>query len=573
MDKYGLTEKEKEMNIQKYNHALFRNMMFFMDIVWEINMETLTMAVLEDKDEPYQSGTTAPYERVYKNFLNNKVREKDRELFGNFMSLEKLRGLTREENFDIYVLTERKTWNRHRFVITPAFDSDKNLYCVYVCARNMQEEERRIQKEYQNQQQLMDALTSNSPFYFSFDVSGDGMIHEDFVTTTGYHPIQMAAGMELPVPFELFAKKWYEIYEPQFEKKPEEDIFTIDYLKKAFERSEHITDIVVKQKSLEGNGESSYVQIFIVLTERPADHHIWAYVIWRDISSFRRTVIENNLELENHNRELKEAYESVNKTSAAKTDFLAQMSHNFRIPMNTIIGMTAIAGKHLFDHDRVRKCLNRITDSSRYMLVLLNEILDMSDIESEKLILEENTFNITKTLENLMVLCRNMAKENEHAFTITPHGIAHDRVIGDSFRVQQVFMNLATNAIRYTPDGGDIYVSVTEKLTENKNKACFEFTFKDNGIGMDRDYMAHLFEPFLRAKDHRVERIQGSGLGLPITKALVEMMDGTINIESELDVGTTVTLTMYFKLPDNEEVPYADSDEPVFVTKEEFFGK
>lgn len=422
----------------------------------------------------------------------------------------------------------------------------------------------------QKQQQFMDALMSNSPFHLSFDLSGDGMIYEDSVNVSDPYPLQAEAIMELPVHFEAFFQKWYELCDPQFEKPLEENIFTESYLKEAYARNEHLLDTVVKQKTIDFDGNYIFMQIFIVLTENPANHHIYVYIIWRDISAFRQKIAENSMDLITDNKVLREAYETANKTSSNKTNFMAQMSHDIRTPMNTIIGMAAIASKHIYNHERVRHCISRITSASRYMLTLLNEILDMSDIESGTLKLEESTFNIVNMIDNLKILCRNMASENEHAFNITHNEIVHKHVIGDSLRIQQIFMNISTNSIKYTPNGGNISVSVKEEPSGEEGKCCFQFIFKDNGIGMENHYISQIFDPFSRAKDHRVEKIQGSGLGLPITKTLVEMMNGNISVKSLPDKGTTVEVTIFLKLPAETEVNEEKEELPIFITKEDF---
>lgn len=420
------------------------------------------------------------------------------------------------------------------------------------------------------QQQFMDALMSNSPFHLSFDLSGDGMIYEDHVHISEPYPLRAEAIMELPVHFEAFFQKWYELYDPHFEKTPDENIFTEYYLKEAFARNEHLIDTVIKQKTIDFDGNYIFMQIFIILTENYADNHINVCVIWRDISAFRQKTAENSMELMTDNKMLREAYETANKTSYNKTNFLAQMSHEIRTPMNTIIGMAAIASKHIYNHERVRHCISRITNASRYMLTLLNDIVDMSDIESGTLKLEESTFNIINMLDNLNVLCHTMASEYEHSFNVTHSEIEHKHVIGDSLRLQQIFMNISSNSIKYTPNGGTISVSVTELPSDKAGKCCFRFNFKDNGIGIEHDYIGHIFEPFVRAKDYRVDKIQGSGLGLPITKTLIEMMEGNINVNSLLDKGTSIDVTIYLKYPVEKEEEKNKDERPICLTKEEF---
>lgn len=250
---------------------------------------------------------------------------------------------------------------------------------------------------------------------------------------------------------------------------------------------------------------------------------------------------------------LQEAYEAANKANAVKTDFLASMSHDIRTPMNAIIGMTAIAATHLDDRERVADCLSKITVSSKHLLGLINEVLDMSKIESGKVDLHEEEFSLVELIDNLLTMVKPQVEAMKHNLSVTIRGIEHEKVIGDSQRIQQSFMNLMSNAIKYTPAGGNITLSICEKPANKTKFACYEFIFEDNGIGMSEEFVEHLFEPFTRATDSRVEKIQGTGLGMAITNNMVRMMNGSINVESQLDKGTKITVNILLKLQDAEE--------------------
>lgn len=256
---------------------------------------------------------------------------------------------------------------------------------------------------------------------------------------------------------------------------------------------------------------------------------------------------------------LQEAYDAANKANAVKTDFLASMSHDIRTPMNAIIGMTAIAATHLDDRERVADCLSKITVSSKHLLGLINEVLDMSKIESGKVDLHEEEFSLVELIDNLLIMVKPQVEAMKHNLSVTIHGIEHEKVIGDSQRIQQSFMNLMSNAIKYTPEGGNIKLSICEKPVNKSKFGCYEFIFEDNGIGMSEEFVEHLFEPFARATDSRVEKIQGTGLGMAITKNMVRMMNGDINVESQLDKGTKITVNIILRLQDADEaIPYEE---------------
>lgn len=251
---------------------------------------------------------------------------------------------------------------------------------------------------------------------------------------------------------------------------------------------------------------------------------------------------------------LKAAYESANIANSAKTNFLANMSHDIRTPMNAIIGLTAIAGTHMDDRERVADCLSKISVSSKHLLGIINEVLDMSKIESGKMELHEESFSLSDLIDNLLTMSKPEVLAKNHKLSVSVRSIEHENVIGDSQRIQQVFMNLMSNAIKYTPEGGKISLFISEKSTNKPQIGCYEFVFEDNGIGMSEEFLTHVFEPFARARnDSRVEKIQGTGLGMPITHNIVQMMNGDIKIQSKLNEGTRVTVTFFLKLKTKED--------------------
>lgn len=229
-----------------------------------------------------------------------------------------------------------------------------------------------------------------------------------------------------------------------------------------------------------------------------------------------------------------DAAEAANK---AKTEFLSNMSHDIRTPMNGIIGMTAIAATHIDDKERVQDCLQKISQASKHMLSLINEVLDMSKIESGKVDLNEEEFNLSNLVDNLLTMTSAQINKHHHELSVKISGVTHEEVIGDSLRIQKVFTNLMSNTVKYTPDGGRIRFSITEKPSFQETVGCYEFIFEDNGIGMSEEFMEKIFEPFSRAIDERVNKIQGIVLGMPISRNIVRMMGGDIKVESKLNVG------------------------------------
>ena len=247
---------------------------------------------------------------------------------------------------------------------------------------------------------------------------------------------------------------------------------------------------------------------------------------------------------------LRDAIDSANASSKAKSDFLSSMSHDIRTPMNGIIGMTAIATAHLDDRERVEDCLKKISEASSHLLSLINEVLDMNKIESGKVELNEENFNLSELVDTLLAMTKAQLESHHHTLKLDVADVVHENVIGDSHRIQQVFVNLMSNAIKYTPDGGTISLTVAERPTNAHGVACYEFVFEDNGIGMTEDFQKHLFEPFTRANDKKTAAIQGTGLGMTITQSLVRMMGGDIQVKSRPGEGSRFAVTIYLKFLD-----------------------
>ena len=253
------------------------------------------------------------------------------------------------------------------------------------------------------------------------------------------------------------------------------------------------------------------------------------------------------------NQALSEAVHAAETANRAKSIFLSNMSHDIRTPMNAIVGLTAIAGANVESQDRVIECLGKITESSRHLLGLINEVLDMARIESGKMTLAQEDFNLSELVDNLITLTKPVLDEHKHNFDIHINHIEHEDVCGDSLRIQQVFVNLMSNAIKYTPDGGNITFSIEEKPNGFSELGCYEFTIEDNGIGMSPEFQKIMFDPFSRADDHRTTRVQGTGLGMAISRNIVNLMNGNIKVESTLHKGTKITVTIYLELQEKEK--------------------
>lgn len=244
------------------------------------------------------------------------------------------------------------------------------------------------------------------------------------------------------------------------------------------------------------------------------------------------------------------AAESAN---LAKSQFLSNMSHDIRTPMNAITGMAKIASDHINEPETVADCLKKISLSGRLLVNLINDILDMSKIESGKMALNNSTGSLAEVMENVVSITQPTVRQKGQDFNIRVHGIEHEILNFDALRLNQVLINLLGNALKFTPEGGSICLDITECPSEQEGFAHFIFRISDTGIGMSPAFLAHLFDSFSRERDGRVDKIEGSGLGMAITKMIVTMMGGTIAVESEPDHGSVFTIELDLRLAADPE--------------------
>ncbi len=295
----------------------------------------------------------------------------------------------------------------------------------------------------------------------------------------------------------------------------------------------------------------------------------------QDVTSLKEREMQIRLALRNAS----EAAEAANR---AKSDFLARMSHDIRTPMNAIMGMTTVAAMHIEDRDRLTDCLNKITISSRHLLALINDVLDMSKIESGKVKLSEEPFGMSDLVESIVTIIRPQVNSRGQRLKVHISDIRHENVIGDTLRLRQIFVNILGNAVKFTPENGSITFFIRERDSRIHGMGCYEFVCEDTGMGMDKDFLKTIFDPFTRSENSVNQQIEGTGLGMSITRNIVRMMEGDIQVESTPGKGSVFTVQVHLKLQDQEtedlqelknlKVLVADDDESSCISACEILG-
>lgn len=262
-------------------------------------------------------------------------------------------------------------------------------------------------------------------------------------------------------------------------------------------------------------------------------------------------VLHETTKEHNMREHLADALTQAQNSNRARTAFFSSMSHDIRTPMNGIIGMTNVALNSLDNTEKVESCLKKITVASGHLLELINEVLDMSRIESGKISLKEELVHLPSMIANLISFIRPDMDKKGQSFQLKSRILEHDTVISDGLHLQKILLNLLSNAVKYTQAGGTISMQITETKAEADTiRMCF--VVEDNGIGMTPEFLERVFTPFERAEDSRMSQAAGTGLGLAITKSIVDMMEGDISVESEKDRGSRFTVVIPLKLPNRQ---------------------
>ena len=298
--------------------------------------------------------------------------------------------------------------------------------------------------------------------------------------------------------------------------------------------------------------EENYLSMTFVPTEVEGSIVKCGLLVFNDVTDQKKKELQANIELE-------EAYNKSQSASKAKSSFLFNMSHDIRTPMNAILGFADLIEKHLDDKDKCKIYLQKLKSSSSFLLSLINNVLDMARIESGQTEIVESVWNVNNFVSDLVSVFESSIKEKNLKF-IKFMDIKHENVYCDATRLRQIYLNIISNAVKYTPNGGEIKLIIKEIECDKEGYARFQTVVSDTGIGMSKEFLPHIFEEFSREKTTTESRVVGTGLGMPIVKTLVTLMHGTIEVESEQGVGTKFTVTLDHRIARKEEIKVEEEE-------------
>lgn len=412
----------------------------------------------------------------------------------------------------------------------------------------LKEKDLRIQAERslanRKERQYQVAIMSSSFCNCEFDLTKD-LIEQDIIGKINDQSISFISQVDMTVPCKAseFFEKWKQYVLPESIENYSAVINT-NYLLERFKQGDR--EVVAEFWSKGFGSELICVRQSYAMTRDENTGDIMVMVISKDITEQVRQQREQT-------QALQDALMQAQHANTAKTTFLSNMSHDIRTPMNAIIGFSTIAVNHIDNKEKVMDCLQKVLASSNHLLSLINDILDMSRIESGKVQIKEQECNISEIVHNLVTIIQPQVKAKQLELFIDTLEVTNEDVIADPLKLNQVFINLLSNAVKYTPAEGMLSFRIIQKRTFRHGYGEYQFIVKDNGIGMSPEFVKHIFEPFEREFTVTQSGIQGTGLGMAITKNIVEMMNGTINVESEPGKGSVFTVELELKLQDTEQ--------------------
>lgn len=308
----------------------------------------------------------------------------------------------------------------------------------------------------------------------------------------------------------------------------------------------------VPVEAIQQEGKSVNQSIIIVVVVMLVAFFLCCILYYFNQRQQRKIMREREAERELHNKQLAEALHAAQLASNSKTTFLSNMSHDIRTPMNAVLGFTTLLARDAENPDKVREYTRKIMASGQHLLSLINDILDVSKIESGKVVLNVEEFTLHDLVSSIDAIVRPMAGARAQEFHVEVKDIKHERLLGDETRINQILINLLSNAVKYTPEGGNIWFRIIGLKQRSSQFEHIRIEVEDDGYGMTQEYLKTIFDAFTRAENSTTNKVQGTGLGMAITKNIVELMGGTIEVSSEVDKGSLFRVELEFRIPEGQ---------------------
>ena len=493
------------------------------------------------------------YDDIIRVHAQDIIGDEEKERFRQTFSVDSITEILSEQDtftYECHVSRNGKEDWEHLIAVCLQREEGRVVRILYVRQNIMELKQRELQSQKalsvmnRKERQYRIAITSTAFCTFEFNLTRD-LIEHDVTRMIDGRQISLLekAGLMAPCSASACFEMWKSFV---MEESMEEYCAAVcpERLRERFEQGE--MEINVDYWGRPGTGQPMCVRQSFIMTRDEDGGDIMVMVVCKDITAQVRKQREQT-------QALQDALMQAQRANQAKTTFLSNMSHDIRTPMNAIIGFASIAASHIDNKDQVKDCLQKVLSSSNHLLSLINDILDMSRIESGKVQIKEQECNISELTHNLVNIIQPQVKAKQLELFIDTFNVNNEDVVADPLKLNQVFINLLSNAVKYTPAGGTVSFRIQQETTFHRGYGDYVFIVKDNGIGVAPDFVEHIFEPFERESSTTKTGIQGTGLGMAITKNIVEMMGGAITVRSEKGRGSEFRVELSLKLQDVEK--------------------
>lgn len=452
-----------------------------------------------------------------------------------------------------------------------AADEQRRPYMAIVTVMSINEEKEKelrtrqtLEFALRSERQYRQAILSSAMVVYSYNVTRD-VLYQEIVEESDGSALLPQIGLEAPCSYDEYILRKSRYISVEQESEKFRKTFCTKTLTDMFDSKRYSFDT---EYEFQIGGRTGVFREAVILTKDLETNEIWGLTTVRNVTNERN----ENKRIE---QALRDAFNQAKNANNAKTLFMSQMSHDIRTPLNSILGMSAIAHEHINDRERVEDCLKKIDYAGHHLLEIINNVLDLSAIESGKSTLSNEEFQISSFLSDTISIITPLVEKKHHHLSLNIAKM-HDYVEGDTTKLRQVLINVLGNAIKYTPDGGEISFSAVELEPDRQDVCRYMFTIADNGIGMPKEFVDRIFDPFARADDRRVSKVQGTGLGMAIALNIARMMNGGITVISEEGRGSVFEITVCLRRSESHSSKYIGEiklDEPREVRMSDYdFG-